>query len=160
MTPREQKELFVEHWLKYPLEPYKAAEKVFGNGDFIRNLKLVTPGPDSWLSDPEVLEIKQQMLDKRGARAFLPTKEESARSLWDAAQVALGKGQMPSYEKIMRQYNDVMSYIEKPAAVQVTNNVKPVQRVMVVKEAASDEDWERKLAANQTALTNRNVSIN
>lgn len=104
-----------------------------------------------WLNDEEVLAFKQQLLEdnERGELAFLPSKAEAARLAWDLANAG------PFIEdrlKALKLYSDILGYIEKPSAVNVNNNVTN-NRVMVVKDHGSNENWEENMRRQQAELT-------
>ncbi|WP_292414149.1 hypothetical protein [Methylophaga sp.] len=58
------------------------------------------------------------------------------------------------YAKLGKLYADVRGFIEKPQTTINNNNNVTNNRVMVVRENGSDEDWEAKLRKQQDNLTN------
>lgn len=154
MTEHEQKLAFARAWLMTPDDPWKAGVSVVGNA----NVQLLLVIASQWTIDGVVLAERKRILDKEGALAFLPSKADHARELWNKAQTAFQMGALPTYEKLMRQYGEIMGHIEKGAAAQVTvnNTIKP--KVVVVRESATSHDWERNLAINQSRLTAENVT--
>ena len=142
----ELKTKFAIASLKYPDEPFKAGLEVFG-ADTGRALYVA----QNWINDAFVEQEKARLLQTKGARAFLPTKEEYAREVW---KLAMAERTDPETKRhLMSLYGDIMGYkqqAEKPG-INVTVNQ---QRVMVYKDHGSDEDWERKAAAHQYNLAN------
>src|SRR5690606_38718084 len=85
--------------------------------------------------------------------AFLPTKAELAREVW-----RIGTNPRTSVDerlKALRLYADVRGYIEKYQAGTVinnTNNVLSQNRVMLVKDFGTDEEWELAVEEQQRKL--------
>lgn len=113
----ELKRLFAIAMLKKPLrkpqDSYDIATTIFG-GDTVSGMRAGS----SWPTDPEVLRMRDEMLQQHGAEFFLPTKEDVARELLDIANEKYDNGQLKhdarDREKLLRLYCEVMGYIEKP----------------------------------------------
>lgn len=147
----ELKAKFARQWLKTPRNPFQAALAVFGT-DTGRALLA----SKEWINDPVVLAEQAHILETEGFRVGLPTKEEYARKIIDAAEETLPDGtSRVAFEdklKAYRLFGEVMGYIERPASTTINNNPQTINRVMIVKEHGSDDDWERRLQNQQQKL--------
>ena len=146
MNEREAKEKFARLLLKEPGNAFAIALKVCPD-----DVKRAVQIANEWPNDPDVLDFQERIKGDEGENEFLPTKADLARETWnlmhdkytDASQFA----------KLGKLYADLMGFIEKPK-VEVNTNVQNVtNKVMIVREAVSDAEWERKLFTQQTALT-------
>ncbi len=143
---QQLKEKFAEELLRNPGDPFKAGLAVFG-----MNTGRAMQAAQQWATDPYVMEYKDKLLEERGVRSFLPTKEDLAREIIDFARAI---GCPEDKIKAFRLYGEVMGFIEKPA-VNVNNNTNIQQNsVMVIKDHGTDDEWEAKLATQQRALVN------
>lgn len=150
MSDLELKQRFAAEWLASPNDPFKAACNVYG-ADTGKALYAAT----HWINDPDVLAEKQRLIDEDGEDAFLPNKAELCRKVWDMAQ-----GEIEARDKLaaLRLYGELRNYIEKPnSAVTVNTNVT-TNKVMVVREKATVDEWERGLIEQQRRLVNVNES--
>lgn len=147
LTELEQKHAFAEAWLRHPKDPFAAARDVFG-ADTGRALIVA----QTWTLDVEVLAHQQRLIDEHGARSFLPTKEEFARRVLDATD-ALNDSVLAFEDKLKgyKLFAEIMGYIEKPGPT-INNNPTTINRVMVVKDHGSNDDWERRARNQQAAL--------
>jgi hypothetical protein len=139
----EQKKAFAAEWLRNP-DAFKAALAVVGTQDAGRALFM----SNNWVIDPLVLQLKAELLDEHGAKAFLPTKEEFARSILDLAEVARAT---EDKLKALRLFGEVMGFIEKPTT-NINNNVVTANRVMVINQKGDDASWEARLLKQQQGL--------
>lgn len=139
-----EKTRFAELLLKTPDNPFKAAMGICGE-DTGRALLVSSEWPD----DPFVISEQKRLLDELGADHFLPTREELGRMVYQSAQDAKFE---ENKVKFLKLYADIRGFIAKPetnVTVQNTNN-----RVMVVRENGSDDEWEQKLLKQQRGLVN------
>jgi hypothetical protein len=138
-----------EH-LKTPSDSLGAARRAFG-GDAHRCEDEVTANQVArlWPTNQYVLQFEKELLDEYGEEHFLPTKADVAKQLY-----AIGIDAEIAVEdrvKALREYANIRGFIEKPASVNV-NTGSVNNRVMVVKDHGSNDDWEAKAAKQQTKL--------
>ena len=144
---KQLKAAFARLLLKNPDDPFKAALAVFPDNTS-RALRVA----NEWPGDSEVLNFQAELIEEDGELSFLPTKADLARNIWDKMQS--DRICADDYAKLGKLYADVRGFIEKPQT-NINNNVNNVtNRVMVVRESASDADWEAKLRKQQEELTN------
>lgn len=139
------KKAFALAWLHTPSEPYKAALRVF----HIHTGKALWVA-DNWLTDPVVMEEKERLLNEHGSLHFLPDKTQVAREVYDLAQSSKSTSEKLASYKL---YSDIMGFVEPKT---FTNNgiIQNNQgaKVMVIKDHGSNQEWEDKAKAHQTAL--------
>lgn len=160
LTERELKLAFARAWLKAPKNPFEAARTVFG-----LNTGAALHAATNWTTDAEVLAECARLKEDEGAKSFLTSKEELARKILEAVEdppletQGGWQARIPIEDKLkaFKLYAEVMGYIEKPQAV-INNNPVTNNRVMVVKDSGSDEDWEKKAARQQKELIERNAT--
>ncbi len=146
MSEEELKAEYARLLLKIT-DPFKAALQLFPDNTS-RALRVA----NEWPTDPEVVAAQSELLEEDGELSFLPTKADLARNIWDRMQNE--RVSPDDYAKLGKLYADVRGFIEKPQTnVSVNNNVTN-NRVMVVRENGTDEDWEAKLRKQQENLTN------
>jgi len=141
---RQLQTQYAEALLREPENAFKAATTVFG-ADTGRAVYVAA----KWIADPFVISEKTRLLQSKGARFFLPSKEEYAREIWRTAI----DNRTPAEDKraLLSLYGDVMGYKETPkkdGGIVINNN-----KVLLVRDHGTDEDWERKAAAQQHRLT-------
>lgn len=145
-TPEQtlaRKQLFAEKLLQNPGDPFSIALRLFSDtGEALRVA-------NEWPADLEVIEYQQYLLETHGKSAFLPDQDDTARLAHD---MATGKV-VTSQERIaaLKLYSDIRGWTGKQI-VNNNNTAVQVNRVMVVKEAASDADWEEKARHQQARL--------
>lgn len=137
----EKKKLFAAELMRLE-DPFKAAFAVFPDSGVA--MQMARP----WEKDPFVLAECDRLSQGKEAKSFLPSKEKQARDVYaiacDITKITEDR------LKAHRLYAELMSYIEKPSAGASVNILN--QGVMVVKEAATDADWERKAIEQQRRL--------
>jgi len=110
---------------------------------------------NKWLDDPEVIAQQQRMTKgaDEGDLNFIGTKADFAREILKQARTQWdGETKLKFY----KLYAETRGFIVKEGTnvnVQVNNN-----RVMVVKDMGSDDDWERKAQQQQRALIDVSAS--
>lgn len=141
------KTLFAEALLRSPDKPLKAGQDVFG-----ANMGRALYAAQCWVSDPELLAIQTALLEEAGGeRAFLPSKEVVARSLWEKAHD--NRTSVEEYTRLMELYCKLMSFLERPAAAAPGGGTTiNARNVLVVPIAASEDAWEAGAMAQQQAL--------
>jgi len=146
MSDEELKAEYARLLLKIS-DPFKAALQLFPDNTS-RALRVA----NEWPTDSEVIAAQAELLEEGGELSFLPTKADFARHLWDKMQEE--RLSPEDYAKLGKLYADVRGFIEKPQTTINNNNNVTNNRVMVVRENGSDEDWEAKLRKQQDNLTN------
>jgi hypothetical protein len=137
--------------LRFPEQAFKAGQEVFG-ADTGRALYVAS----NWIKDPFVESEKIRLVKEKGARSFLPTKEDYARTVWELAN----GDRTPIEDKrhLLALYGDIMGY--KTQAEKAGINVNVTQnKVMVIRDHGTDADWERQAAAQQHRLTNGAIDV-
>lgn len=146
---KENKVRYARLLLEYPKDPFKAACELFP-----QDTRMALWAASHWVHDPEVKEAQ------RKARETLvlndnPGKAEAARDVWNRIQSCYDP---EVYVKLMKLYADIMGYIEKPKDG-TTVNVNTQNRIMVVKDHGSNDQWEEKLKQQQYDLTHGNAAV-
>lgn len=136
------KDTFAELLLRTPSDAFRVACQIFGS-DTMRALKAST----EWPVDLYVLQKQADLLAEQGDDAFLPTKAELARRIYTVGETAGdAKDKLAAY----KLYAEVRGFIQKAENVnniQVNNN-----RVMIMKDFGTDEQWETKAIKQQSKL--------
>lgn len=145
MTENEQKALFALELLKTPDNPFRAASVVFPD-DKGRALEVMR----AWQHDPVVTAARDKALAELGELHFLPGKADAARRAWAIAN----DPKMTSDEqlKALRLYSDIRGFIEKQGVTVNNNTLVSANKVMLVKDTGTTEDWEAGVAAQQARL--------
>lgn len=138
------KQTFVKEWLKTN-DPFKAGIACFP-ADNGRALRCAW----EWTQDVAVLAYRQELLEDSVVHPGLPTKEELALEVYQRASKAVFDAD--AFEGL-ELVGKIMGYIEKPSVNIDNRSVNVVNKVMVVKDHGTDEDWEKRLHQNQTHLT-------
>jgi hypothetical protein len=148
------KRLFAEALLRMPGKALNAAREVFG-----ANMGRALFAAQFWLTDEQVLEHQTRLLDEAGGeRAFLPSKEVCARSIWEKAHDA--RTSVEEYTRLMELYAKLMSYLERPApAAPGGGTVVLARNVLMVPIAATEQQWESGAMAQQAALATLGDSV-
>jgi len=147
MSDEELKAEFARLLLKSPSDPFKAALMLFPD-----NTNRALRVANDWPADPEVMAAQAALLEEDGELSFLPTKADFARKIWDKMDEE--RLAPEDFAKLGKLYADVRGFIEKPQT-NINNNVNNVtNRVMVIRESESNDDWEAKLRKQQEDLTN------
>ncbi|HAB89806.1 MAG TPA: hypothetical protein DCF84_04660 [Bacteroidetes bacterium] len=145
MNEADLKIRFADALLRDPNNAFAAAQSI--GIEQSRIMEIAT----TWPNDADVLKAQKQLVEKHGAREFLPSREEAARLLWEKAQNAQ---KAEDVAKLMKIYGDYMGFIEKPGLT-VNNNTQNVLHVMRVPMPESAEDWESKAIEHQSNITSK-----
>lgn len=137
---------FAAEYLRLNRDAYKAGASVWPsepNRGLMLGMELI--------KDEKVQAIIDELLSTKGPRAFLASKEEAAAKIYDFATTS--ERNIPAKERLMafQLFCRVMGYIEAPGTnvnINQTNN-----KVMVVQNHGTDEEWEYQLEAQQLKLT-------
>lgn len=102
-----------------------------------------------WNNDPIVIQERLRLQEEHGQRAELPTKETIALEILALARAE--KHSVPDRLKAYDQYNQMMQYIgrnaNQPGSVNIFSN-----KVMLLKDHGSNDDWEARAVAQQSGL--------
>lgn len=150
MTPEQEIKLeFAQAWLRQPDNAYAAALTLVE--DRFQAFRMA----EILAKDPEVKEIKKQLIDEYGEEHFLPTKSDMVRQIFQRAQFATEDG----FVKMFTLIANMRGFIEKQAPVTI-NNTQTNNRIMVVPMANLNDNgsvdanhWEKLAISQQTALT-------
>ena len=145
MNEADLKIRFADALLRDPNNAFAAAQSI--GIEQSRIMQIAT----TWPNDADVLKAQKELVEKHGAREFLPSREEAARLLWEKAQNAQ---KAEDVAKLMKIYGDYMGFIEKPGLT-VNNNTQNVLHVMRVPMPESAEDWESKAIEHQSNITSK-----
>lgn len=150
----EDKRKFALELLKRPDAPFEAACLVFGD-DTGKALEAST----RWPHDPEVMAHMALAVEEVGEMQFLPTKADLARRAWYIANNE--KVPVEDQLKALRLYGDIRGFIERQGGVVVNNNNSLISnKVMLVTDHGSTDQWEGSLIEQQTRLiTDANASL-
>lgn len=148
---RELQTKFAVALLRKPDEPFVAAQEVFG-----ADAGAALYAASHWIQDAFVLAEQQRLLKEKGPRSFLPSKEEYAREVW---KLALGE-RTPIEDKraLLSLYGDIMGHKQKAENPGINVNVTQ-NKVMIVKDHGSDDDWEAQAIAQQHRLANNVMDV-
>lgn len=144
------KKRFAQALIKQPDQPVVAALEVFGHNNSVA-MRVAW----EWPLDPEVKEFMAEIAEANGGeKAFLPSRNDYALSVWRLAKDET----KPTSERLsaFRLFGDICGYIEKPNAPNVNVNVGNQNRVMIVRDFGTDEEWERAAEAQQQKLLSGN----
>ena len=147
MNEADLKIRFADALLRDPNNAFAAAQSI--GIEQSRIMEIAT----TWPNDADVLKAQKELVEKHGAREFLPAREEAARLLWEKAQNAQ---KAEDVAKLMKIYGDYMGFIEKPGLT-VNNNTQNVLHVMRVPMPDSAEEWEAKAIEHQSNITSKIV---
>lgn len=139
------KDSFAAALLRMPDDPFRAAAQIFGL-DTIRCLHAA----QIWVNDPYVLTKQAELLETLGEDSFMPSKLTLARRVYELAE-------NPSTDKRERikayeLYANIMGMIAKQSLIGHQTNVMQNNRVMVIKDFGTDEQWEKATREQQTKL--------
>lgn len=102
----------------------------------------------NWVNDPVVKAEVEALMQSKGAKKFLPSKERQAKDVY-AIACDTGKGTEERL-KAHRLYAEIMGFIEKPNVGNTTNVLN--NGVMVVRDLGTDDDWANKALVQQHKL--------
>ncbi|QZA70446.1 terminase small subunit [Erwinia phage AH03] len=148
MTEKEMKAAFAVALLKDLSNPFKAAMSVIGDDD-PGNTADAAYMAAKWPKDPEVIEGMRRLESKEGELAFLPTKADLGRKIWDMVNKPLDASDAV---KLLKLYGEVMGYIEKPGT-NVNVDARNLSRNVMIVKSHDKDSWEAKARAQQKGLT-------
>lgn len=147
---RELKTAFAEALLRAPSQPVLAGRIAFPNDP-----QSAFRACNEWPFDAEVIAIQAELVKRHGAAHFLPSREDIANLVLAEAQATnFSGGKALAAEdrlKAYKLYCEIRGFIEKPG-VQIDNRSVTFNRVMVVKDHGSNDEWGAKVASQQERL--------
>ena len=144
-TEEDYKNAFALEFFRNPSDPFKIACALFPD-----NTSLALRVANEWPSDPFVLSC----LDLLTVDA-MPTEVDLCGEVWRKMKMTYDPKDFATLAKL---YAEIRGFIKKQETAQV--NVQVNNKVMVVKDHGTDEEWESKLVRQQTALANGSYSVN
>lgn len=110
---------------------------------------------NKWVDDADVLAEQERLVNSadEGELDFIGTKAEFAREVLDAARNAWDGDIKHKFYKLYAEARGFIVKGDNNVNVQVNNN-----RVMIVRDMGSDDDWERKAQTQQRALIDVSAS--
>lgn len=144
MFTDDHKREFALRYLEYRRDANKAAARLFPY-DLAARCSAALDLP----FDPLVNDTIDELLAKFGYEHFLPGKHELASKILDVAEAAREPDEKT---KALKLYADVMGFVEKPGTVVNNNLTQNVNRVMVLRDNGSADEWERRLIEQQKGL--------
>ena len=143
----ELKAEFARLLLQTPDDPFKAALALFPE-----NTNRALRVANEWPRDLAVVEARKELVEDEGEDAFLPGKAHLARSIWDRMHKETTDTE--NFAKLGKLYADVRGFIEKPQT-NIQNNIQnTTNKVMVIRESSTSDEWETNLRKQQDRLTN------
>lgn len=147
---------FVEWWIRFPTEPYKAACIVFPKQDEIGARLTVV---QDWIHDPYVLKYKIALLNSDVGENLLPSKNELMADLYDIAKRSHDDS---AKIKAIEAYAKLAGHIKQPGVnINTNNNIgnNITQSVMLVPDYGSDEEWQESLMIQQRDLISKDIDV-
>ena len=124
-------------------EPYKAARALFPN-----DMRAHLYAAKEWTHDQFVVDLINEY-NSENPEEILPTKTEYAMAVWNRMQNAAFDD---DFAKLAKLYGEVRGFIEKPQTnVNIDQSVN-TNKVLVVKDKGTDEDWQKGLLQQQKKL--------
>lgn len=104
-----------------------------------------------WLNDVTVVDEQRSLVARadEGDLDFIGTKAEFCREILEAAR---NSWEGETKHKFFKLYAETRGWLGKSGDTNLNVNVQN-NRVMVVKDLGSNDDWEQRLYRQQTALT-------
>ena len=108
-----------------------------------------------WPTDPYVTALQEKAKDEAEAREKPSTKAAQIKRI----ESKLSRMTDDTYLKAERLIAEMCGHIEKaaPPSVNIDNRSQVIERVMIYKDHGDDDDWEGKLARQQSKLIEGNV---
>lgn len=131
-------------------DPFKAAIAVVPDNT-PNHTAIVLRIHNAWAADEEIRTLQRDIQDEEGEEAFLPSKAELARAVYDMA-TAERPTAAEDRLKAFRLYAEIRGFIEKPGVnINNTHNTQ-VNNVMAYKDHGDMAAWEAAAAANQARV--------
>lgn len=124
-------------------QPYEAARKVFKS---FTDGQRALHASNHWVNDPVVLTEQTRLIEDLGEEYFLPTKVMTARAIYALGELVTAS--VGERLAAFRLYSEIRKFLPKDNVAAVNVNIQQ-NRVMVMKDHGTDEEWEAKAAAHQ-----------
>lgn len=139
------KKRYAEVLATMPADPFAAALQLFP-GETAKALQTAS----ELARDPEVLRQMDAIAQDKGEEALLPSKADLCREVWERMKKA---EEERDFANLARLYGDIRGFIQRPnEANQMVNVIE--QKVMIVKDHGTNDEWEDKLKKQQHNLIN------
>ena len=135
---------FADNMVRRPGDPQGAARSIVPG-----NTELMLYMAQHWPYDETVVAEMKAIREENDPMDLLPSKAEFAREVW--TRLTARRVDNEDFTKLGKLYADVCGYIDKPqtnVAVMTNSNNK----VMVVNQKGTDEEWSKKLIRQQKKL--------
>lgn len=138
----ELKRAFAEAWLHCPHDPHAAAQSVCSNTSISYRMAM------EWVLDPFVRQCQEELVKVNGEDHYLPNRTILIRRIMDIGDDKENgaKERLAAY-KLVAELRDFMPKQEQNTNIQINQN-----RVMIVKDHGTDDEWREKMAAQQAKL--------
>ncbi len=142
-TP-DLKQQFALALLTFVGDATKAAERVApGNAYYAKYMA------EHWPNDPYVIRAKKELIDEYGDDFFLPSKYDLGRKL----TVIMDTCPDPTSKlRAIELYARIFSHLQPNGAINVNSNNVTTNKVMLVRDYGSDDQWEERALAQQRQL--------
>lgn len=142
----ELKERFAAELLKTPENAFGAACRIFGM-DTQTALRVSV----EWVLDIVVLRKQAALLEEYGEEYYLPSQVELARKVWGLA--IDDKADRKDKREAYKLYAEIRGWLKTGGGgVTVNNNVLNANRVMMLKDFGTDDNWEETAKKSQMKL--------
>lgn len=143
------KRRFAAEMLRRPGEPFRVAYELFVDNpnDEYSNMVSTLAARD-WAHDPIVIAERQRLQTEIGQAAELPTKETIMLEILDLARTSKT---VPDRLKAYAQYSEMQGYTGRNSGAGA-GIAMYANKVMLVKDHGTDEQWESGLKAQQQKL--------
>ncbi len=143
----EYKKQFASEWLKCPNDPFKAALAVFGvdTGSALR-------AAQEWPKDGFVI-AEQARLQAEGFEVYKP---EELRNKLITELLKIVENEKAYADDKIKAADQIgkLKALHPKQETNINNNVITANKVMLVRDHGSNEDWEHKLREQQRSLKN------
>lgn len=143
LTLEQRKRLFAEQYMATPQEIYKAGTAAWPDKPS-EGLRVAL----EWVNDPEVIKYCNE-LRTAGISPNVPPKEQVVKELLDIGRDV--RAEAADRIKAFELASKLMGYIV-PAQTNVKNTIVTDNRVMVVRDHGSPDEWEAKAQIQQKKL--------
>lgn len=130
-----------------PGNPFECGRKIFPDHTGFACMAAV-----EWKNDPAVIEEMERLALETPVENLIATKQEAMKNAWNMANdSSINPKERVAY---LRLFAEMAEYMPEKSSVKNVQKNEVINRVMVVKDHGSDEDWEAKVAEQQRKLIN------
>jgi hypothetical protein len=140
----DQKKAFAKALIEHPDEHLKAGFLAFKN-----NAQLAMKASIQWVSDEIVCTEMKRLMGLTEPESNLPTKEEHCEKLYKIFDSDLPlKDRLVASDQIMK----IQGFVNPDKGNTTVNN-----KILIMSNSGTDEDWEKKIAKQQQDLVERTL---